>query len=60
MHLKYDLWFIIGKEDLQMANVASTTLKPNDVNIDGQKLMLQITNKRRKDDMLRAKPSATL
>ena len=60
MHLKYDLWFIIGKEDLQMANVASTTLKPNDVNIDGQKLMLQITNTRRKDDMLRAKPSATL
>ena len=45
------------KEDLKMENATSKTLKPNDVNTDGQKLAVQITIKRGKNDTLRAKPS---
>ena len=39
-----------------MGKAASTTLKPSDVNTDGQNQVLQITIKRGKDDTSRAKP----
>ena len=43
-----------------MGKAASTTLKPSDVNTDGQNQVLQITIKRGKDDTSRAKPLPSL
>ena len=43
-----------------MGKAASTTLKPSDVNTDGQNQVLQITIKRGKDDTSRAKPPPSL
>ena len=57
MSLKDGLWLTIRKEDFEMGSAASKTFMLNDVNADGQKLVIQITNKRGKNDMPRAKPS---
>ena len=43
-----------------MGKAASTTLKPSDVNTDGQNQVLQITIKRGKDDTSRARPPPSL
>ena len=48
MPLKDYLWLTIGKEDFEMGSAASKTFMLNDVNADGQKLVIQITNKRGK------------
>ena len=57
MLLKDDLWLTIRKEDFEMGSAASKTFMLNGVNADGQKLVIQITNKRGKNDTPRAKPS---